>query len=241
MNILTAENLSKGFGRGAARSDVLKGASLSVNKGEFVTILGPSGSGKSTLLNICGLLEAPDQGDIIHNGHRVSGLSNRQRTEYRREHLGFVFQSFNLVPVMTVADNVGYPLMLLDWSKTKRKTRVMETLEQVGLLDFANQKPEQLSGGQCQRVAVARALVKKPSVIIADEPTASLDATTAMKVVELMKQLAKDQGSSFLVATHDARLLPYSDKVLHVENGRMVAEPQVINPGLLPLVEGETA
>jgi putative ABC transport system ATP-binding protein len=241
MTILTAENLSKGFGRGAARSEVLGGASLSVSKGEFVTILGPSGSGKSTLLNICGLLEAPDQGDVIHNGRRVSELTGRQRTEYRREYLGFVFQSFNLVPVMTVADNVGYPLMLLDWSKAKRKARVMEVLEQVGLLEFANQKPEQLSGGQCQRVAVARALVKKPSVIIADEPTASLDATTALKVTQLMKQLAKDQGSSFLVATHDPRLLPYSDKVLHVENGRIVTEQGVATSEPVSLFNGEVA
>jgi putative ABC transport system ATP-binding protein len=224
MSILTAEKISKSFGRGGARTEVLKDASLSVSKGEFVTILGPSGSGKSTLLNICGLLDAPDQGDIIHMGRRVSELDLRQRTEYRREHLGFIFQSFNLVPVMTVADNVGYPLMLLDWTKAEKKSRVAEILEQVGLLELANEKPEQLSGGQCQRVAVARALVKKPSIIIADEPTASLDAVTALKVVELMKQLAKEQGSSFLVATHDDRLLPYSDSVLHVESGGVITD-----------------
>jgi putative ABC transport system ATP-binding protein len=227
MSILLAENLSKSYGAGPARARVLKDASLSVDEGEFVTILGPSGSGKSTLLNLCGLLESPDDGKLFHDGLLLNSLSRFEKTNHRRKSMGFIFQSFNLVPVMSVAENVGYPLMLLNWSIAERKTRVNEILEQVGLAEFGNQKPEQLSGGQCQRVAVARALVKRPSVIIADEPTASLDAVTAQVVVDLIKSLAKNQGTACLIATHDQRLLPFSDRVLHVEDGRMIADEKM--------------
>ncbi len=225
MSVLYANQLSKSYGMGDAKTQVLQQASLKVHNGEFVTILGPSGSGKSTLLNICGLTENYDGGELFYGDVALGQFSDRDKTEFRRQHIGFIFQSFNLVPVMTVAANVGYPLMLLNWPAVKIQSRVVEVLSQVGLEAFAHKKPEQLSGGQCQRVAVARALVKKPSVIIADEPTASLDAHTATTVVELIKTLSQQQGTACLVATHDHRLLPYSDTVLHVEEGRIQTEP----------------
>jgi len=224
MSILSANGIEKSFGSGSSKTQVLTSASFAMEQGEFVTILGPSGSGKSTLLNICGLIDSSDAGELFHQNQNLLGLSEKQKTEFRRQHMGFIFQSFNLVPVMSVAANVGYPLMLLDWNAQEKAQRIAEVLEQVGLSDFAAKRPEQLSGGQCQRVAIARALVKKPTVIIADEPTASLDADTALMVVELMKDLAKEQGSACLVATHDSRLLPFSDQVLHVDHGRIVNE-----------------
>ena len=224
MAIFTARHVSKRYGHASVAMSVLTDASLSVNEGEFVTILGPSGSGKSTLLNICGLIETLDQGELTHFDTRLDLFTQAQRTHYRRQHLGFIFQSFNLVPVMSVAANVGFPLRLLDWSAAQKKQRVQEILALVGLSEFASKKPEQLSGGQCQRVAIARALVKRPSIIIADEPTASLDADTATLVIDLMKTLASEQGTACLIATHDTRLLPYSDKVLHVDHGRIVQD-----------------
>ncbi|WP_230390871.1 ABC transporter ATP-binding protein [Reinekea sp. G2M2-21] len=230
MSTLVARHVSKSYLSGGKPISVLTDASLSVDEGQFVTILGPSGSGKSTLLNICGLIETLDGGELIHKNTVLNKLTQRQRTDYRRQHLGFIFQSFNLVPVMTVADNVAYPLMLLDWSEADKKQRVREVLKQVGLSDFADKKPEQLSGGQSQRVAVARALVKRPSIIIADEPTASLDAETATQVIEQMKALATEQGTACLIATHDPRLLPYSDSVLHVDHGLIVRESVTVKP-----------
>lgn len=224
MAILTAQHICKSYGKLGYQSHVLDDASIHVNEGEFVTILGPSGSGKSTLLNICGLVETLDGGELFHQKTRLDLFTEAQRTHYRRAHLGFIFQSFNLVPVMTVAANVGLPLMLLGWSAAQTKQRVNEILAMVGLADFAFKKPEQLSGGQCQRVAIARALVKRPSIIIADEPTASLDAETATKVIDLMKALAHEQGTACLIATHDTRLLPYSDRVLHVDQGNIVQD-----------------
>lgn len=229
MTILTAKDIGKSFQRGQRSVQVLKGASLNVGEGEFVTILGPSGSGKSTLLNICGLIEPMDAGELNFHGTVLNELPESERTEFRRQHLGFIFQQFNLVPVMSVFDNVALPLLLLDWPAHKKTKTVMEVLGRVGLADYANAKPEALSGGQCQRVAVARALVKEPAFIIADEPTASLDANTALQVITQMKALAKEQGTACLIATHDSRLLPFSDTVLEMESGKVVMAQQHVS------------
>lgn len=222
MTILTAKNLTKHYQVAEQKVPVITDASLVLNEGEFVTLLGPSGSGKSTLLNLCGLLDDPDAGELYIHQQAIHGMSKQQRSRLRRAHLGFVFQSFNLIPVMTAADNVAYPLMLLNESIEQIRQKTEEVLAQVGLADCANKKPGQLSGGQCQRLAIARALIKKPSIIIADEPTASLDADTAMQVIAVMQELAKAQGTACLIATHDERVLPFSDRLLHVEHGRLV-------------------
>jgi putative ABC transport system ATP-binding protein len=230
MTILSAKHVGKSFRRGQRITEVLSGASVNVSEGEFVTILGPSGSGKSTFLNICGLIEPLDHGELSFRGSLLSNMTERQRTEFRRQHLGFIFQQFNLVPVMSVFDNVALPLMLLDWSAPEKRARVLDVLDRVGLADFAQAKPEVLSGGQCQRVAVARALVKSPAVIIADEPTASLDSTSALQVITQMKALASAQGTACLIATHDARLLPYSDTVLELDSGKVKTSQQKVGP-----------
>jgi putative ABC transport system ATP-binding protein len=224
MTLLKAENIGKSYGNGAAKTQVLTQASFNLAAGEFVTLLGPSGSGKSTLLNICGLIDRPDSGTLFNFDENLIAFSPAKLTEFRRRNIGFIFQNFNLIPVMTAAANVAYPLFLLNWAEQDITKRVEEVLAQVGLSDFAKCRPEQLSGGQNQRVAIARALVKKPSLIIADEPTASLDSDTAVTVVDLMKKLANEQGTACLVATHDERLLPFCDQILHVHHGKIVKQ-----------------
>ena len=187
----------------------------------MLALTGPSGSGKSTILNLCGLIDTPDSGDIVLDGKRVNGLDEVQRTLLRRDALGFVFQSFNLVPVMTVTENVDYPLFLAGVPPAERRERVAAQLEAVGLLEHADHLPDALSGGQRQRVAIARALVKRPRLVIADEPTAALDSHTADQVLELMRALGHAEGAAFVIATHDGRLSSRCDRVLALLDGRL--------------------
>ncbi len=200
----------------------LRGVDLSAQPGELLALTGPSGSGKSTILNLCGLIDTPDSGDIVLDGKKVNGLDEVQRTLLRRDALGFVFQSFNLVPVMTVTENVDYPLFLIGVPLAERRERVAAQLKAVGLLEHANHLPDALSGGQRQRVAIARALVKRPRLVIADEPTAALDSHTADQVLELMRELGHAEGAAFVIATHDSRLSSRCDRVLALLDGRLV-------------------
>jgi putative ABC transport system ATP-binding protein len=199
----------------------LQGVDLSVQRGELLALTGPSGSGKSTILNLCGLIDTPDSGDILLGGQSVNGLSEVQRTLLRRDALGFVFQSFNLVPVMTVAENVDYPLFIAGVPLAERRERVAAQLLAVGLKDHAHHRPDALSGGQRQRVAIARALVKRPRLVIADEPTASLDSVTADQVLDLMRERGHAEGAAFVIATHDSRLTRRCDRVLALLDGRL--------------------
>jgi putative ABC transport system ATP-binding protein len=199
----------------------LQGVDLSVQRGELLALTGPSGSGKSTILNLCGLIDTPDSGDIVLGGQPVNGLDEVQRTLLRRDAMGFVFQSFNLVPVMTVAENVDYPLFIAGVPPAERRARVAAQLEAVGLLEHAQHRPDALSGGQRQRAAIARALVKRPRLVIADEPTASLDSHTADQMLELMRERGHAEGAAFLIATHDARLTGRCDRVLALLDGRL--------------------
>jgi putative ABC transport system ATP-binding protein len=199
----------------------LQGVDLCVQRGELLALTGPSGSGKSTILNLCGLIDTPDSGDIVLGGQKVNGLDEVQRTLLRRDALGFVFQSFNLVPVMTVAENVDYPLFIAGVPAAERRARVAAQLEAVGLLEHAHHRPDALSGGQRQRVAIARALVKRPRLVIADEPTASLDSHTADQMLDLMRERGHAEGAAFLIATHDARLTGRCDRVLALLDGRL--------------------
>jgi len=200
----------------------LQGIDLKVERGELLALTGPSGSGKSTILNLCGLIDTPDSGDIVLGGKSVAGLNEMQRTLLRRDALGFVFQNFNLVPVMTVAENVDYPLFIAGVPAAERRERVATQLKAVGLLEHAQHRPDALSGGQRQRVAIARALVKRPRLVIADEPTASLDSHTADQVLELMRELGHAEGAAFVIATHDSRLSSRCDRVLALLDGRLV-------------------
>ncbi|MDE2367658.1 MAG: ABC transporter ATP-binding protein [Burkholderiales bacterium] len=197
----------------------LQGVDLAVRRGELLALTGPSGSGKSTILNLCGLIDAPDAGEILFGGAPVTGLDETARTLLRRDALGFVFQTFNLVPVMTVAENVDYPLFIAGVPTAERRQRVAAQLAAVGLAEHALHRPDALSGGQRQRVAIARALVKRPRLVIADEPTASLDSHTADQVLDLMRERCHAEGAAFVIATHDARLTGRCDRVLSLLDG----------------------
>ena len=199
----------------------LQGIDLCVHLGEMLALTGPSGSGKSTILNLCGLIDSPDSGDILLLGQNVSGLNEVQRTLLRRDALGFVFQNFNLVPVMTVEENVDYPLFIAGINAAERRERVAAQLIAVGLQDHAHHRPDALSGGQRQRVAIARALVKRPQLVIADEPTASLDSHTASQMLDLMRECGHAVGAAFVIATHDSRVTCRCDRVLSLLDGRL--------------------
>ena len=199
----------------------LQGVDLAVRRGEVVALTGPSGSGKSTLLNLCGLIDTPDTGDVFLGGVSVAGLDETRRTLLRRDALGFIFQSFNLVPVMTVSENVDYPLFIAGVPAAERRERVAAQLLAVGLEAHARHRPDALSGGQRQRVAIARALVKRPRLVIADEPTASLDSQTADQVLALMRERCHAEGAAFVIATHDARLTPHCDRIVSLLDGRL--------------------
>ncbi|MEX8518091.1 MAG: ABC transporter ATP-binding protein [Leptothrix sp. (in: b-proteobacteria)] len=201
----------------------LQGVDLAVQPGELLALTGPSGSGKSTILNLCGLIDTPDAGEIHLGGRRVDQLDDTALTLLRRDLIGFIFQNFNLVPVMTVADNVDYPLFLAGVAPAERRRRVEEALVAVGLQEHARHRPDALSGGQRQRVAIARALIKRPQLVIADEPTASLDSHTADQVLDLMRQRCHQEGTAFLIATHDARLTRRCDRVIELHDGRITA------------------
>ncbi len=219
--LMALHGIHKTYRLGAHLIPALRGIDLSVQRGELLALTGPSGSGKSTLLNLCGLIDVPDAGDITLDGQPVNGLTETQRTLLRRDALGFVFQSFNLVPVMTVFDNVDYPLFLAGVPAPERRRRVSAQLEAVGLQDHAQHRPDALSGGQRQRVAIARALVKRPKLVIADEPTASLDSHTAEQVLLLMRERGHAEGAAFVIATHDSALSSRCDRVLALRDGSL--------------------
>jgi putative ABC transport system ATP-binding protein len=214
-------DLRKSYRVGESSVEALKGVSLDVRSGEMVALTGPSGSGKSTLLNLCGLIDTQDAGSRELGGTAIDGLDEIGMTRLRREKVGFIFQGFNLVPVMTVFDNVEYPLLLLGVSVAERRERVGTALQRVGLEAFARRLPDALSGGQRQRVAIARALVKSPALVIADEPTANLDSATASQIVDLLHELARERNASVVVATHDERMSSHCDRVLHLIDGEM--------------------
>jgi len=221
VEMISLTSIEKKYCQGEQTVQALRGISLEIPKGEFVALSGPSGSGKSTLLNICGLLDQQYQGEYLLDGHRVSSKA-RECTRIRREKLGFVFQHFNLVPVLTAYENVEYPLILNGCAAAERKQRVNEILEKIGLQEHKHRRPDRLSGGQQQRVAIARALVNEPLLIIADEPTANLDTTTANQVIDLMQALGQEQETTFLIATHDERMTARCDRVVELCDGSLL-------------------
>jgi putative ABC transport system ATP-binding protein len=220
--VLQVHGVHKTYRLGQHVVRALQCVDLDLQAGEMLALTGPSGSGKSTLLNLAGLIDRPDAGRIVLRGRDVTSLREAEATRIRRDAIGFVFQSFNLVPVMTVADNVDYPLFLAGIPTRERRERVARVLQAVGLQAHARHRPDALSGGQRQRVAIARALVKHPTLVIADEPTASLDSHTADQVLALMRERSHAQGAAFLVATHDARLLDRCDRVVALCDGQVV-------------------
>lgn len=219
--LLQTRDLSKAYHHGSTTLQALKNIGMNIPKGAFTALVGPSGSGKSTLLNICGLIDQCDTGQLLFDGEDLSNSTVEQMTQVRRHKLGFVFQGFNLVPVMSVFDNVEYPLLLADVPADERKQQVNELLDRVGLLEHATHLPDKISGGQKQRAAIARALVKKPLLVIADEPTANLDTATATDVIDLMHSMSEDFGCSFLIATHDERMSSRCNQILQLEDGEL--------------------
>ena len=220
--MVRVENVHKSYGRGAGVVHALRGVSLEVPRGELVALKGRSGSGKTTLLNIVGGLDAPDQGRVEVGGRDLAGLDEDGLLALRRDHIGFVFQSFGLIPILTAAENVGVPMRLRRAEARAREERVELLLSLVGLADHASQRPTELSGGQQQRVAIARALANSPSLLVADEPTGQLDAETGHAVMELLRAVVRSENVTALVATHDATLLDLADRVLELSDGEIV-------------------
>lgn len=217
-------NLVKIYPMGAHQLVALNDVNLNFQRGEFTGLVGPSGSGKTTLLNIIGTLDLPTQGKAIIMGTDVEELRPKESAQLRKKHIGFIFQTFNLFPVYTVYENVEFPLLLLKVPSNKRKKMVMEALEWVGLADRARSKPSELSGGQCQRVAIARAIVKKPSIILADEPTANLDAENSYNILEIMLKLNRELGTTFIFATHDEKVIKYLRRKITLFDGKVVKD-----------------
>ena len=219
--LIRTENLDKIYPLGLSTLKALNQIDLSVTKGEFLGLVGPSGSGKTTLLNIIGSLDAPTSGSAEVLGQRIESLSHKEAARLRNNHIGFIFQTFNLLPVYTVFENVEFPLLLLGMDASRRKKLVMDALEWVGLAERADSKPAQLSGGQSQRVAIARAIVKKPEIVLADEPTANLDAENSHHIMKTMVQLNKELETTFVFATHDEKVIGYLRRKITLVDGRI--------------------
>jgi len=224
--ILTVTAVSHEYGRGALRVRALDNVNLAVRAGELVAVMGPSGSGKSTLLGIAGGIEQPNRGDVVVDGTPLRSLGATALAQVRRRSVGFIFQQYNLIPVLTVAENVAVPLELDDWPRKRALAASRQALAELGLLDLADAYPENLSGGQQQRVAIARATAGRPRLILADEPTGALDSVTGESTVRLLRDRV-DAGAGAIVATHDARLAAWADRVFTLEDGRLYAAAEL--------------
>lgn len=228
--IVDVKNLTKNFPVGTGFFTALKDVSLQFAEGEFAGLVGPSGSGKTTLLNIIGSLDVPSDGEVVVLQRSVGKLTPKEAAKLRKEELGFIFQSYNLLPVYTVFENVEFPLLLLNMTAEERKERVMETLKWVGLTNKVKSRPAQLSGGECQRVAIARAMVKRPSLVLADEPTANLDSKNSHNILQTMLKLNEELKTSFVFATHDEKVISYLKRIIRLEDGKVVADELIAEP-----------
>ncbi len=199
----------------------LDGVTLRVEAGEFLAVAGPSGSGKSTLLNLVGALDVPTSGRVLVEGRDLSGLSSSELSDLRRDRLGFVFQAYNLIPVLTVIENVEYVMMIAGQGKLERRERARQVLESLGLGGMLDRRPSELSGGQQQRVAVARALASRPAIILADEPTANLDSRTGEELIELMARINREEGTTFIFSTHDEKVMKSASRLVHLVDGKI--------------------
>ena len=222
MSLLSATQVTKTYRVGDIDVPAIKGVDFAIEPASFVAFVGPSGSGKSTLLNMIGCLDHPTSGTLKVLDTDIATLDRRAAARFRGEHIGFVFQDFNLIPVLTVFENIEYPLrMVQEWPKEKRKEQVMRLLDAVGMADQANKRPDQISGGQKQRVAVARALVSHPKLVLADEPTANLDHDTAYRILELMKRMRNEFKTTFVFSTHDPKIMGEAETTFTLEDGRL--------------------
>ena len=225
MKLIELHGINKQYLLGRTPMTALTDISLSFDKGEFTAVWGPSGSGKTTLLNLIGTIDEPSSGKILINGDDVAKMSDNQKSEYRNNRIGFIFQNFNLIPVLNAVENVMLPLQIRNEKTRPAKEKAMERLKQVGLEHLALNRPDMMSGGQRQRVAIARALVTDPEVVIADEPTANLDLATSIGIMEIMQKLNRSEGATFLFSTHDQRLLDRMNRLVRLEDGRIADMP----------------
>ena len=227
--IILIEGLKKHFPIGGGKFTALNGIDLTFGKGEFVGIIGPSGSGKTTLLNIIGSLDSPSEGKAVVMGKSVGELNARESAALRKSQLGFIFQSYNLLHVHTVYENVEFPLLLLGIESEQRKKMVLDALEWVGLSDKVKSRPAQLSGGECQRVAIARAMVKRPVIVLADEPTANLDADNSHHILQTMEKLNRNLQTTFIFATHDEKVIGYVRRKIYLADGKVIRDEILTN------------
>jgi len=223
MQLITVEGVKKDYTLGKTTIHALRGIDFSVETGEFLSIVGPSGCGKTTLLNLIGCIDTPTEGTITFEGTDIAGLDDNEEADMRLNKIGFIFQSFNLIPVLTITENVEFPMILSGIPKARRRRRALELLEAVELSDYAGHKPDELSGGQRQRVAIARALVNKPRLIIADEPTANLDSETSRTIMSVMQRLNEREKVTFLFSTHNPLVIDYAHRIIELEDGRIKA------------------
>ncbi len=230
MNIIEIKDLKKIYNDSAVAVHALNGVDLAFQEGEFAAIVGPSGSGKTTLLNLVGGLDVATEGSIQINGINVGELSSRKLINFRLNNIGFVFQSYNLIPVLTAYENVEFIMSLQGYSKEKRKKRAIELLEAVGLGDRINSRPSRLSGGQQQRVAVARALASRPKFILADEPTANLDSVSTENLLDIMEKLNREEKITFIFSTHDQRVVNKARRVVKLEDGKVISDESTQSP-----------
>ena len=220
MNVIEARDLKKDYSLGETTVNALKGVDIDVAEGEFMSIIGPSGSGKTTLLNIIGCIDSATSGTVKIDNQELTGLKDKQLTNLRLHKIGFIFQTFNLIPVLNIRENVEFPLLLMKkYSKIDIKNRVDKLIEEVGLTEYIDHKPAELSGGQRQRVAIARALVTKPKIVFADEPTANLDSVTSENILGLMRELNQVEKTTFIFSTHDPDVLKYATSVVKIKDG----------------------
>ncbi|MCK4258447.1 MAG: ABC transporter ATP-binding protein [Halanaerobiales bacterium] len=225
MALLELKNVKKIYQQGKIEVHALSGVNMEVEQGEFTSVAGPSGSGKTTLLNMVGCLDTPTDGEIYLDGKEIGKLSKEELAMIRRNNIGFIFQSYNLIPVLTVYENVEFALRLLKKYKPKEiKERVVHILESVGIGEMIYRKPNELSGGQKQRVAVARALIKEPRIVLADEPTANLDSKTSTNVLEIMLKMNKEMGTTFIFSTHDSLVMEYATRLVTLKDGQIVRD-----------------
>jgi len=230
MSIISVHGVTKDYQLGKTIVPALRGVTLEVEKGEFLSIAGPSGSGKTTLLNLIGCVDTPTSGTVEVDGQDTSRLSERQLTNLRLHRIGFIFQSFNLVQVLSVFQNVEFPLLLQgSASKGERRERVMALLDAMGIREYARHRPSELSGGQRQRVAVARALVTRPALVLADEPTANLDSVTGQNLIDLMRDMNRRDGTTFVFSTHDPKVMAHASALVRIADGQVAGREQLAN------------
>ena len=228
--VITINNLVKRFPVGGDFFTALKDVDLILKKGEFTGLVGPSGSGKTTLLNIIGGLDSPSEGQISVLGQALNDTSHGDRARLRRKHMGFIFQSYNLLPVYTVFENVELPLILNKVDSQKRKEKVNQAIEWVGLSNKRDSRPAMLSGGECQRTAIARAIVHQPALVLADEPTANLDAENSHHIMKILSNLNQEMSTSFIFATHDEKIMAYLRRIIHLDDGQITDDENISNP-----------